>query len=179
MVRDVFHADHGGENQTGRESPQRHLGLHFGTAGEDGEVELLVQLFECAGLRHPPFAQHQATFTRAVAEEQTLEMRHHIFERGFDSGFAHQVVGELPIVVPAAGVLHFLDALMRGPRASEMLHGARDGLAVRFGDIYQDAIHVENQQGFVHCFQISSSAASICRVCSRVPTVIRTQPGAS
>ena len=63
--------------------------------------------------------------------------------------------------------------------AGEVLRGARDGFAVGFGDIHQHAIHVENQNRLAHGFQISSSAASRRRVCSRVPTVMRTQPGAS
>ena len=53
-----------------------------------------------------------------------------------------------------------------------MLHGALDGLAVGFGDVHQHAVHVENQKVIAH--QISSSAASKRRVCSRVPTVMRT-----
>ncbi len=43
-------------------------------------------------------------------------------------------------------------------RAGEVLDRLRDRLAVRLGDVHQDAIHIEDKSRLAH--QISSSAAS-------------------
>ncbi len=86
---------------------------------------------------------------------------------------------KLPIVIPAALVFVGLDGFVGNARAGEMLDGLCDRLAVGFGDIHQHAIHIEDQSRRRHGFQISSNAVNRRRVCSRVPTVMRTQPGAS
>ena len=48
------------------------LGIGVGTAGEDGELELAVELFEQARARHPFFAKDEAAF--AVTEEDGLKI---------------------------------------------------------------------------------------------------------
>ena len=148
-----------------------------GTSGEDGELELAAEVFEQAGARHPFLAEDEAAF--AVAEEDGLEVVPGGFEGDLFAGLFDDVVAELPIVVPAALVLVVLNLFASDFDAGEVLDGLGDALAVAFGDVHQDAIHVEYDQGLIHWFQISSSAASRRRVWSRVPTVMRTQPGAS
>ena len=57
------------------------------------------------------------------------------------------MVREFPIVVEAALVLVFLNLVIAGLAAGEMGDGLRDGLAVGAGDVHEDAIHVEYDEG--------------------------------
>jgi len=84
---------------------------------------------------------------------------------------------ERPVVVPAALVLILLDSCARNRFPAEMSHGLDDGLAVRFGDIHQHAVHVEHEH--VRGYHSDSSSVRNLRICSRVPMVTRTQPGIS
>ena len=152
-------------------------GIGPGASGEDGKIELKAQLFQDAGPGHPFFAQNKSI--GAIAKEDRLKVILDIPKGDLDAGLGADMVRELPIVVPPALVFVFLDLLAGQIHAREVLHGARDGFAIAFGDVHQDAIHVKHDELLVHWFQMSSRAASRRRVCSRVPTVIRTHPAAS
>ena len=169
----------GSKIRSGREAVERELGLGLRTAGEDGEIELAGELFEHARARHPLLAQDQAIV--AVAEEDGLEVILHVLRR------ERRLPGRADRCGARASNRHSSrpgscspeSVRGRGCDAGEMLDGLGDGLAVAFGDVHQHAIHVEDQMSSGHWLQISSSAVSRRRVCSRVPTVMRTQPAAS
>ena len=173
----LVHADDGIELQRAGGTVERELRVREGTAGEDGEIEVLGESFEHSGTGDPMLAQDQPV--GAVAEEDGLEVVFHGLEGDVEADAVHDVVGEFPIVVPAALILEILNLFARGGDAGEVFHRFRDGLAVAFGDVYQDAIHVEDDERFHAWFQMSVRAATRRRVCSRVPTVMRTHPAAS
>ena len=106
-------------------------------------------------------------------------MLHHLVEGRVHAGVGDDVVGKLPVVVKAAAVFVILDLRGGDLDTGEVRHGAGDGLAVGIGDVGEHAIHVEDQKRLAHFFQTSLRAASKRRVWARVPTVMRTQPGAS
>ena len=108
--------------------------------------------------------------------EQALEIIDYRLELDVHAVLRDDVMGKFPIVVEAALVLVILDLRTGDGDTGEMLDSACDAFAVGLGDVYQHAVHVEDDQLASH---ISSNAASRRRVCSRVPTVMRTQPGAS
>ena len=60
--------------------------------------------------------------------------------------------------------------------AGEVLDGLHDGFAIGFGDLRQNAVHVEDD--YVSP-QIAHSSARKRSICARVPMVTRTQPGIS
>src|SRR5262249_26036444 len=153
------------------------FGIGLRPSGEYGEFELAVEVFKHTGTGYPLFAQDESVF--AVTKEDGLKVVAGGFEGDLRAGLGNDVVAELPVVVPAALILVVLNLLTRHCDAGEVFDGLGDAFAVAFGDVHQDAIHVEYDQGLSHWFQISSSAARRRRVCSRVPTVMRTQPGAS
>ena len=167
VVHHVLHADHGIEDQRRGEAVQRELGFGARAAGEDGEAERLGQLLERARLRDPFLAQIRPSVPcRGRASESAL----HVFERDVDAGLRDHVVRELPVVVPAALVLVVLDLLARDRRAGEVLDRLRDGLAVGFGDVHQDAVHVEYDQRLSllpDLFQRGQQARASARACRR------------
>ena len=144
MVLHVFHADHRGEGESGGEAVERDRGIGARAAGEDGEIEILGELFEHAGARDPLLAQNQAVV--AIAEEDGLEVVLHVLEGDVEPAVVADVVGELPIVIPAALILVLLNLLAGGVGAGEVLDGLRDAFAIAFGDVHQDAIHVEDDE---------------------------------
>ena len=149
VMEDVFHADHGGELKSGGEAIERDPGVGTRAAGEDGEVEGLGELFERAGARDPLLAEDQAVVRRA--EEDGLKVLLHGFEAGVAAVGGADVMGEFPIVIPAALILELLNLFAGGRGAGEVLHGLRDAFAIAFGDVHQDAIHVEYDEFLGHC----------------------------
>ena len=106
-------------------------------------------------------AQDQAICRR---RGRALEVVLHVVERNVDAGVGDDVVGELPVVVPAALVLVVLDLLAGDGVAGEVLDGLRDGFAVGFGDVHQDAIHIEDEERFASIpdlFQCRQQAAGL------------------
>ena len=101
------------------------------------------------------------------------------FEGDLGAGRGDEVMARASNRRSSRPVLVVLDLFASDAGAGEVLDGLRDGFAVGFGDVHQHAVHIEYDQQVDSLFQISSSAASRRRVCSRVPTVMRTQPGAS
>src|SRR5262249_17850039 len=101
-----------------------------------------------------------------------------IFDR--EAEIEADLLGQEPVVIPAALVLIILDGFMREGPPGEEFHSADDGFAIGFGDIDQNAVHVDDQDlgGWGH-YQIGSRSERNLRICSRVPTVTRTQPSIS
>ncbi len=177
VLLDIFHADHGGEGQPGREAVERDRGIRLRTARKHGEIILAGEFFQGPRARHPLFAKNQPII--GAAQEDRLEVVLHLLEGNAAALSTADVMREFPIVVPAALILVFLNLLAPQLDAGEMFDGLRDAFAIALGNVHQDAVHIENDEWFGHWLQISSSAVSRRRVCSRVPTVMRTHPAAS
>jgi len=65
-----------------------------------------------------------------LPDEDRLEMGFDLFEGDIHTGAGDQVVRKLPIVVPSALILAFLDLPARDGKPGEVLHRSRDGFAV-------------------------------------------------
>ncbi len=101
--------------------------------------------------RTPGWAIH---FSRSMrppgsvrSEEQLLEVVFHFLEGDVDAHAGNDVVGELPIVIEAALIFELLDLVGSRSGSGEVLHGGGDGLAIALGNVYQDAVHVEDEDG--------------------------------
>ena len=108
-----------------------------------------------------------------------MEILHHLAKGHGHTGAGNDSMGEIPVVVKAAAVFVILNPPGGDFDAGEVRRCARDGLPVGFGDVREHPVHIENKSGLAHFFQTSLRAASSRRVCARVPTVMRTHPGAS
>src|ERR1017187_8388883 len=139
----IVHANHGMEDHAAGEAVQGEFGLDFGPSGEYGDWYWPVYPCQRAGARYPFFAQDEAAFT--VAQEDGLKVVPGGFEGDLLAGGRDEVVGEFPIVVPAALVLVVLNLFASQVDAGEVLDGLGDGLAVAFGDVHQDTVHIENE----------------------------------
>src|SRR5205085_10451762 len=124
------------------------------------EIELLTERFERAGPRDPLLALHES------AEKNGLEVVARRFERDVGPGVRDHVVRKAPVVIEATLVFVFLDLGTGGLGSGEILDGLSDSLAVAFRNVYQNAVHIEDEQ---RLHRMTSSAESNSRGWSRVP----------
>ncbi len=173
-LRDVLGADDGIEADIGSEARQRDIELITQAAGEDGQIEAPAQSIQQARFGNPAFAANEAVAVLAsiAAEEDPVEVvdDHAVFD--FDAQIGGDLLRQSPIVVPAAGVLVLLDEIARDAVAGEVLDGLHDGFAIGFGDLRQNAVHVEDD----YFFHNRHSSAMKRSAPARVPMVTRTQP---
>src|SRR5207248_7153455 len=125
---------------------QRYVGFTSETAREDREVMALGKAIEEVIFRQPLFAQDQAI--GIVAEEEFLKIIDDLLVRSIASVFLNQARRELPVVIPSAAILPVLNLFGRGFVAREIFDRRFDGGAVRFVDIDQHAVHIENEKIF-------------------------------
>src|SRR5262249_829983 len=145
-------------------------------SGEQRESGAGVQPLEDAVLCDPALAQDQAV--GAVSMEEALKVVDHFIIVRRDALIVNHGCRESPVVIPSAAVFPDLNFFGGDAAGCEMLYGALDCLAVGFAHVYQYAVHVEDQNP-IRRHRISRSSSRKRRVCSRVPTVTRTQPGIS
>ncbi len=174
-VRDMFGADDGIEAGLGSEAGQSDVELIAQAAGEDGQTEAPAQAFQKAGLGNPGLASDQAVIAAVAAEEDLVEVIDNRAVFDFDSQIGGDLLRQSPIVVPSAGVLVLLDKIARDALPGEVLDGLHDGFAIGFGDLRQNAVHVEDD----YVFHNRHSSARKRLAPARVPMVTRTQPGIS
>src|SRR5215472_6371020 len=158
-----------------REAVEREAGFPVKAAGEDRQGVVAREAVEKALGGNPAFAKDETV--RAVAMENFLEVVDNVGVGGVAPTLANHGVGEMPVVVEASAVLPFLNLAAGRLVPCEMRDGGLYGGAIGFGDVHKNAIHVEDDEVFVH--QIRSSSATTRVACSRVPTVTRTPPGIS
>src|SRR5579863_9857223 len=116
MFRDVVHAYDRIEDQLWGESLQRQLCLGPRPPREQREFKALVEPLQGARPGDPLLPHHEP----ALAQKNGLKVLLYIFEFGRHPRLIHDVMRELPVVIPAAPILISLNLFIADARAREM-----------------------------------------------------------
>src|SRR6202012_1747983 len=108
--------------------------------------------------------------------EDGLEKVYDVLIANVEPAVLDQPLREQPVVIEAAFVLVLLDGFVGDLLPGEVGNRALYGRAVGLGHVHQDPVHVKDDQILRH---IASSSVTTRSAWARVPTVIRTHPGAS
>lgn len=143
--------------------PKRDIRFVFSAAGENSEFGVFRKTPKKPGFGHPFLACDKAI--TILAQENGVEVFDNLAVFDSHAAIRDETMREQPVVVPSALVLKVLNGRVRYGIAGKMPDSFTDRLAIGFGDLDQNSVHVEHDH--IGRSTVCQSGYQICSSSSR------------